>query len=157
MRSNNPRTFTVEDAELKWLNFSGAESQYNREGDRNFSLVLPEPLAQQLLEDGWNVKQVADDEEGNPGFYHISVAVRYDVRPPKIVMITSTGRHILEENEVGALDWANIRTVDLIVREYAWEYGGKTGIKAYLQSMYITIEEDELERKYAQMEDPNIG
>jgi hypothetical protein len=47
------------------------------------------------------------------------------------------------------LDWADIRTCDLIARAYEWTVNGKTGVKAYLQSMFITIEEDALERKYA--------
>lgn len=67
-------------------------------------------------------------------------------------MISSTARTNLDEASVEVLDWADIRVADLIARGYEWSVNGKTGVKAYLQSLFVTIEEDDLERKYATTE-----
>lgn len=149
-------TVLLEGVRIIFRNFSGKEGQYNREGDRNFGVIIPDhATAEAMLQDGWNIKYLKpreDDEEGEETPW-LSVSVNFDKgRPPKIMMITSRGRTNLDAGSVEMLDWADIQNVDLIVRPYVWEVSGKTGVKAYLQSMYVTIEEDELERKYADME-----
>lgn len=140
--------FMIEDAQLVFRNFAGKEDQYTRAGDRSFSVILDPKTAETMAKDGWNVKQLRGDEE-EPGDYYIQVAVSYKNRPPKVVMMTSTSRTMLNEENVEVLDYADIRTADLIATAYHWDVNGKTGIKAYLQSLFVTIEEDELERKYA--------
>jgi hypothetical protein len=147
------KTFMVEDARLVFRNFSGKEGQYNREGDRNFAVILDDVSAKQMLEDGWNVKYLTSREEGEEDTPYIQVAVNFNNRPPRVVMITSTARTTLDESSVAVLDWADIQTCDLIARAYEWTVNGKSGVKAYLQSMFVTIEEDALERKYAIVED----
>lgn len=144
-----PKTFMVENAQLIFRNFEGKEGQYNRKGDRNFSVILPEQLAEELLRDGWNVKYLRAREEGDEDTPYITVAVNFKNRPPRVVMLTSRARTNLDEDTVEVLDWANIEKSDLICRAYEWTVGDKKGIKAYLQSLFVTIEEDELERKYA--------
>jgi len=142
----------MEDARLVFRNFEGREDVYNREGDMNFSVLLDEEVARMMLEDGWNIKflKPREDDEEKVQQAYLQVSVGFKVMPPKIVMITSGGRTILGEDDVKILDWVDIKLVDLIVRPYRWAVGDKTGIKAYLKSMFITIEEDPLELKYAQ-------
>lgn len=143
------KTFMVEDARLVFRNFSGKEGQYNVAGNREFAVILDPESANAMAKDGWNVKQLTGRDEDEEGDFYISVAVNFKNRPPRVVMITSTSRTNLTEESVDVLDWAEIRTADLIARAYNWEVNGKTGIKAYLQSLFVTIEEDALERKYA--------
>ena len=150
-------TFKVEDARLIFKNFSGKEGPYNRAGQRSFCVVLDPDVAAQMAEDGWNVRNLEAREEGDVDTPYIEVAVNFKNRPPRIVMITSTGRTPLDESMVEALDYADMKTVDLIARAYNWEVNGKTGIKAYLQTMFVTIEEDDLERKYAVIPDHMYG
>lgn len=140
----------VEDARLIWKNFTGAPTPFKPDGGvRTFNVVLDKETANTMVADGWNVKCKLPDEEDAEEFCFIEVTVGYKVRPPKIVCITETSRTNLTEDTVGTLDWADIRKCDLIAHAYNWSMpSGKTGKKAYLKSMFVTIEEDLLERKY---------
>lgn len=144
-------TMTFEDARIIFRNFSGAESEFNEEGSRNFSLMLEPDIAEAMRKDGWNVKQLRPREEEDEPGYHLPIAVGFKIRPPRVVMITSRGRTNLAEDMVGLLDWADIEKVDLIIRARHWAKAGNSGVKAYLQSIYVAIREDELELKYADM------
>jgi hypothetical protein len=145
---------TMYGVQLIFRNFRGEEGKYNQAGQRNFAVLLDEQIAQDLAADGWPVKWLEprdEEEEQHPQAY-LPVAMKYDKgRPPRVVMITSQGKRNLEENEVEDLDWVRMSNVDMIVRPYNWDVNGKQGVKAYLQSLYVTIEEDELELKYAEV------
>jgi hypothetical protein len=148
-------TVLMEGVRIIFRNFAGKEGQYNREGDRNFAVLIDDTVAAALAEDGWNVKWLKprdDDTEEDSTQAYLPVSLNFKGRPPRIVLITSRGRTNLDESTVEMLDWADIINVDLIVRPYEWVVSDKSGIKAYLQSIYVTIEEDPLEKKYAELD-----
>jgi hypothetical protein len=145
----------MEGVRIIFRNFSGKEGQYNREGDRNFAVLIDDTVANTLAEDGWNVKWLKpreEDEAEESTQAYLQVSVNFKGRPPRVVLITSRGRTNLDEHSVEMLDWADIKNVDLIVRPYEWVVNQKSGIKAYLQSIYVTIEEDALELKYGDLD-----
>ena len=148
----------VEDARIVFRpNFSGREERYNRAGDRNFCIAIDDPvMAQRLTDDGWNIRIKEPVNEGDEALYYLQVAVRFDNFPPKVTMMTQRNRKgtILDEESIEALDYADIRNVDLIIHPSFWEVSGKSGIKAYLKTMYVTIEEDVFAAKYAESEHP---
>ena len=147
------RGFSVENARLLFRNFTGVGGQYNAVGHRNFSVVLEHVVAEQLEADGWNVRYLKPkDPEEQPTPY-IQVKVSFDNQPPKIVLISGRGKTLLNEDTVNLLDWAEIGHVDLSVNPYNWSVSGKSGVKAYLKSLYVTIVEDEFESKYYDVPD----
>lgn len=143
----------IEGARIIFRNFAGKAAKYNREGDRNFSVLLDPETAERLKDDGWNVqflKVRPDDEDPTPQA-HLKVKVNYNGKPPQIFMITSRGRTPLDEDTLELLDWADIRNVDLIINPYNWDVSGSQGVTAYLSSLYATIFEDELALKYSEV------
>jgi hypothetical protein len=145
----------LEDVTLAFRNFEGKEDDYNRAGNRNFSILLRPDDAEGLERDGWNVKYLKAREEGDVPRPYITVTVSYKIRPPKVFMVTSRGKTHLGEQELIMLDWVDIKTCDVILNPSSWSVNGKSGIKAYLQTMFMVIEEDPLEMKYADVHDMN--
>lgn len=147
------KTITFEGVRIGFRNFSGAEGKFNRAGDRNFVIFLETAEAEQLASEGFNIKYLKPrDEQEEPQAY-LAVKVNFRGRPPKIMMVTSKGKTPIGEDTVNILDWADLRSVDLIINSFEWEVNGKTGITAYLKSMYATLEEDDLDRKYSDTPD----
>jgi hypothetical protein len=142
----------MENVRLIFRNFTGKEGQYNRAGDRNFSVILDRDVAAAMRRDGWNIKELRPREEEDEPQPYIQVAVNFKgPRPPLVTLITSRGKTELREEQVDILDWAEIQNVDLILTPYEWNVNGRGGIKAYLKSIYVTIVEDPLEQKYGDM------
>lgn len=151
--ANRVNNISVEDAKIIFRNFAGKESKYNAKGKRNFCLLLDHEYAESLKEEGWNVKYLSPrDPEDDPQAY-IQVAVTFDNFPPNIWLIAGGKKTKLDEDTVASLDYAEIENVDLIIRPYTWEVNGKGGIKAYLKNMYVTIVENEFEKKYRDLDE----
>lgn len=142
-------TLIMENAKIRFRNFSGRPDEFTREGDRSFALVIDdEDLANKLKEDGWNVRMRMPKNDGEDPWYYLKVKVNFGGFPPKIIEVTSRNRVSLNEETVGILDSAELKSVDVEISPYHWEIGGRSGITAYLKTMYATIEEDPFAAKY---------
>jgi hypothetical protein len=148
---------TIENATLLYRNFAGEEGQYNRAGDRNFCVILPEDVAEMMARDGYNIKRRkprdndSDDEAGAIGDPYVQVKVSYKGRAPEIYLIGSKTRrrNMLDEGLVPLLDTVEIAECDLRFSPYNWTVRGDSGVTAYLRKMYLTQFEDDLDLKYA--------
>ena len=152
----------MENAKIIFRNFRGKSSMYNAEGNRNFCLLIPRDTALDYQEDGWKVKWPKQlDPDGDARDPYIPVTVRFfstdkekDGRDPKIYVRNSPRDQFVEYNEkmVGNLDDAEIDTCDIVIRPREWEMNGKSGVKAYLKSMWVTLLQDEFYGKYYSQE-----
>lgn len=139
----------IDDARIIYRNFSGTASKFNREGDRNFAMVIPtEELADKLTELGWNikVKPPRDDDEGP--FMYLPIKIKFNERGPAAYLKSGGNLIKLDEESISCLDDVDIEGVDLDIRPFDWEVNGKEGRTAYLQSICVTQRVDRFAAKY---------
>ena len=145
---------SIENAELlkgPFLNFSGKANKYNREGDRNFCIVIEDPeFAESLINDGWNIKTLTPKDEQDDPLLYLPVACKYGDYPPEIWLVQGHSKTLLDEDSINCLDYAEIENVDIIINPYHWGPlpDGAEGIKAYVKKMWVTIAMDDFASKY---------
>ena len=61
----------IDDARIVYRNFAGAATKFNRAGDRNFAVIIPdEDMKDALVANGYNVKiKPPRDEDDSPFMY----------------------------------------------------------------------------------------
>lgn len=153
-------TVTFRDAAIIFKNFMGEKRKFNQEGDRNFSILLGEAQAMELQRNRWYVKPLRRREEDDEQLYLLKVAVSFANKPPRCWLVsnidpaTGLGRNktMIGEGLVGIFDQLEATKIDLTIVAYDWEVSGNSGRKAYLQSFFFTMYEDELEREYSEVQ-----
>lgn len=140
----------IEDARIIYRNFSGLGSKFNREGDRNFAVIVDSEEAKDILvEEGWNVK-IKDPRDGyEEPFMFLPVKIKFNSRGPAAYVKSGDSVTRLNEDTIEMLDEIDIASVDLDLRPYDWDVNGKTGRTAYLQAINVTQNIDRFGARYA--------
>lgn len=163
MVDNAPRrkNYIIEGARIMWRNFAGAPDRFNDDPGGNFTLFLSEHDAEQMAAQGYNVKRLdpRDPEDGD-GQPILRVKVKFNKYPPNVVLVTKggTARTKLDESTVSVADQVIIQSADVSISPSNWTNArGESGIAAYLKSAFLTLEEDALDDKYADLKDTMDG
>ena len=144
----------IDDAKIIFKNFEGRGDKFNREGDRNFSLLIEDPdTADALIKEGWNVRIKDGRDEDDGPFMRLPVKVKFTDYGPSVYLKTGDRMNKLDEESIGCLDQIEIDSVDMDIRPYDWEVNGRTGRTAYLQSINVTQRIDRFAARYATMDD----
>ena len=139
----------LDNVRITYRNFRGEGSKFNREGDRNFAVVIDDQeIADALTEAGWNVKIKPPREEGDAPYIILPVKIKFNARGPAVYLKTGDVLNRLDEESIGILDDVDIINVDLDIRPYNWEVRGDTGRTAYLQSICVTQNVDRFAARY---------
>lgn len=156
MDYRNVDNLKIENAHIMFRNFSGKASQYNKEGSRNFCVRIEDPeVAQRLKDIGWNIRILAARNQDEEATHYLPVSISFDNYPANVILHKNGVATKLTGETIGMLDFAEIKNIDLIVRPYQWEVRNDNGIKAYVKTMHVTLEEDPFEAKYASEESPS--
>lgn len=141
----------IEDARIIYRNFEGVASKFNREGDRNFAVIIPnDEIKDILVEAGWNVKIKPPRDEDDTPFMFIPVKVKFNNRGPAAYLKSGETVTRLNEETIGILDEIDIQSVSMDLRPYDWDVNGKTGRTAYLQAINVIQNIDRFGDMYAQ-------
>ena len=145
----------IEDARIIYRNFAGIGSKYNREGDRNFAVIIPnQEIADELIADGWAVKIKPPRDEDDSPLMYFPVTVKFNNRGPAAYVKSGNSVQRLNQDTIGMLDEIDIQSVDMDLRAYDWEVNGKTGRSAYLQAINVIQNIDRFGAQYQAQELP---
>ena len=141
-------------------NFSGTETRYNPAGRRSFNLALDPNVDGDLIDslkvDGWNVRD-KETRDGDPICYlQVFVDFTKEKFKPRIKMLRDSDLKgiTINESNIALLDSAEIKQFDFNLRPYQWETSPtSSGVKAYLQSMNVIVEYDEVADRYENYKD----
>lgn len=140
----------IENARIIFRNFAGIGTKYNREGDRNFAVIIPnEEIKDILVENGWNVKIKPPREEDDTPFMFLPVKIKFNSRGPAAYIVSGDQVTRLNEETIDMLDEIDIDSVDMDIRPYDWEVNGKQGRSAYLQAINVRQNIDRFGARYA--------
>lgn len=150
---SNVNNINIEGALIIWKNFSGERDKYNP-GKRGFSVVIDDPvMADELSNEGWNVKERPLPEGADSSEQEWMLPVKLNMnRYTQVWLIVGNHKTLLDENTVAQLDVVDIVNCDISIRPYEWEMSGRSGITAYVDSMYVTIRENKFAEKYADLD-----
>lgn len=147
----------LEGVDITFRNFAGKERlPFNADGERNFSVLLPEETAEEFMRRGLNVKRLRPRGEEEFGQAHVKVKVNFKGRPPKLVLVTGRGKTVLPEDMAELMDQVDVEFCDIMLNVYNWRSPtGNSGKSLYLDSIYLVVYEDELAIKYRDV--PELG
>ena len=149
----NINNINIEGATIIWKNFSGERDRFNP-GKRGFSVVIDDAvMADELRQEGWNIKERPLQEGADPSEQEWTLPVKLNMnRYTQVWLIVGNHKTLLNEDTVAQLDVVDIVNCDISIRPYEWEMSGRTGITAYVDSMYVTIRENKFAEKYADLD-----
>lgn len=124
-------------------NFSGDPRRDKFGSDKRYcNIIIPEQLADELIDEGINVRSTDPKDGGYEKTYFVKATVNYDSKyPPRIYLVSGKNPpELLDAESVSIIDTMYIRNVNVILSKYYNANTGKTSL--YVRTMYVEQELD---------------
>ena len=118
--------YCIKDCKTLFNNFKGRATRYNPEGSRNFNIRIDDPaIAQELANDGFNVKLLNKLDEDAPDAWALKITVRYNrdhpEYNPQIKEVFDDRSAMLDETNVHCLDDMTISKAIVEFRAFVYD------------------------------------
>lgn len=135
----NEQLIEINNAKILWKNFTGVSGFYDKEGGRNFCLVLPDDASVNFFEqNGYSVAIKSSGVEVREFIRYLKVKLKFNNGEPTIILESNNKTIRVDENLVSVLDFIKIKSIDMSIKPYHWELpNGEHGQIAYLNSMTV--------------------
>lgn len=140
---------TVENAVIFWTNFKGEPTKFNPQGGkRTFNVAIPEQVAMDLREEGWNIKERPPYDEDDDILYYTECVLNMRSQfIPRVYLCTEwNGRKSMRrlyDDNVGELDGMRYENVDLVIHPHEHEVGAFR-FKGYCNTIVVKQAKSEL-------------
>lgn len=124
-------------------NFSGDPRRDKFGSDKRYAnIIIPEELAEELVDEGFNVRHTDPKDSKYEKTYFVKASVNYDSKfPPRIFLVSGDNPpELLDSESVGVIDTMYIRNVNVILSKYYNTKIDKWSL--YVRTMYVEQELD---------------
>lgn len=140
----------LRNARITFRNFKGEDDGFNDNHARYFSILLDDEMASEFADMGLKVKYPKPNPNIDPS---------NDIRKPTLQVFLANNSEplkphvrlfIVDEDvvrrvdnadlaQIGNLDSMRIESVKVSIQPSAWEFKGRSGIKCYVNTLYIKL------------------
>lgn len=136
----------IKNAPVLYSNLIGREGNFNEAGQRGFTIILSNAQAAELMEKGFNVKTIKEDNRQadyyGDGFTSLAISIRRDQSLDAIRLNGALIRYGWElPNLDYGFDMGFATHVNVKIQGVQWSMdagGGRHGVKAYLENAQFT-------------------
>jgi len=125
-------TKKLEHATLIFRNFSGKPRQYNPGGLRSFGVLIDASITDDMIVEGWNIKTAKENVKDKSFSFLLIALASETVFLPRVNL---NGKFL---GDIAKLDTTVIEDATLEISGKFWEFGERSGYKAYMETLELT-------------------